>query len=284
MKPKVEKNYLLEAVNKLTHPHKTRVMQSNDAGITCISEVEHDPLLILLRDAVAGGTGPHAGGTLGSERIPLNPTAMELFDDIAGQINAWYLALPDHREHRYINDRLTDWYLDYENRRRGGRTTRFEDTAVTAKLEAWAEQVEAMFDPPQVLELTVEIRQPIMKPKTRTRVNLDTGERFKEQVLDGDGNPIMKQKLDRNRKPMFRVVTHQPAACPVCGAQYAADPRTGDQKFALIVEYRALGAETLDKATGLCRACNAVWEGRHGVRELRWLIDNAEVDAEVPSA
>lgn len=213
-------NYLLDAVQKLTQPHTTKVPQANEAGIGCISDVIHDPLLLQLRDSVAGGTGKHAGSSPARERIPFDAGALELFDTIAKQINAWYLELPGAREDRYVHDRLTDWYGDYENRRRAGKTTDTADRDTVKLVEGWARSIEAMFDPPQRIEIT-------------------TG-------------------------------------CPMCGARYAFDPRNGDQMTAIVIEYRELGELTLDRATGMCRSCETVWRGRHGVRELRWLIDQAE--------
>jgi hypothetical protein len=226
-------NYLLAAVLKLTQPYRTKVLQSKDLSIldaegnleashsvTCIGEVQHEPLLLQLRDAIAGGIGKHAGSSAARERIPFDAGALELFDQIAGQINAWYRPLPNAREERHIHDRLNDWYLHFENQRRAGKIELETDRITTHLVEQWARQIEGMFDPPQTIEIT--------------------------------------------------------AACPTCGARYAHDPKTGDQKTAVVIEYRELGEVTLDHATGLCRFCETVWRGRHGVRELRYAIDQAE--------
>ena len=276
-------NFMLEAIEKLTIPHATRVLQTNDAGISCISDVNHDPLLVTLRDAVAGGTSAHNNSTMGSERIPLNPGAMELFDAIARQVNVWYLAINEPREHLHIHTRLGRWYLNFEDRRRKAKLTASEEHDALKLVEGWARSIEAMFDPPSVLELTQEYREPVMVPKTRVRV-VD-GERVKEPVTDAAGDVVMVPKLDRLKQPLLRLVKTEPAACPNCGERYAHDPKSGDQISALILEYRELGPETFDHATGLCRFCSEVWRGGSRVRELRWLIDHAddtpnEVDTE----
>ena len=57
------------------------------------------------------------------------------------------------------------------------------------------------------------------------------------------------------------------------------DELTGNEGSAVVVEYREVGEATLDEATGLCRACGAVWKGRSALRELRWLIEVAEAEA-----
>lgn len=213
-------NPLLDAVDKLTRTHTTRVLQANDAGISCISEVEHEPLLLLLRDAVVGGTSAHAGSSPARERIPFDAGALALFDEIVAQVNAWYRLVPGAVEERHVQDRLRDWYVDYENRRRAGQVTDAADWDTVRLVEGWAHRIAGMFEPPVKLELT-------------------TG-------------------------------------CPVCGERFAFDPKTGDRVTAIIIEYRNLGEETLDKATGLCRSCEAVWKGRAGLRELRWLVDEKD--------
>lgn len=283
-----EQNYLLDAVDRLTLNHVTKVMQTKtvedrDAeghvtasiDIACISEVDHDPLLVQLRDAVAGGIGSHAGSSPARERMPIDPSALALFDEIVAQVNAWYSNLPGAVEERYLHDRLRDWYIDYENRRRAGKVAEDAEVDTLKLVEGWARRIEGMFDPPITLELTQETRVPVMVPKTRRRVDPETGESWREPVVDADGNPVMLPKL-KGGVPVTRVTKVQPAPCPICGERYALNPKTGDQMTAIIIEYRNIGAETLDKATGLCRFCDTVWRGRNGLRELRWLVDHPE--------
>lgn len=63
------------------------------------------------------------------------------------------------------------------------------------------------------------------------------------------------------------------APCPLCDARVWFEPQTGNQVTAVVVEYMEVGAATLEKASGLCRACGVVWKGSSALRELRWLID-----------
>lgn len=215
-----DSNYLLDAVDKLTLKDTSRVMQANEAGISCVSEVVHEPLLIQLREAVVGGIGKHAGSSAARERLPFDAGALRLFDDIVKQVNAWYLTTPKPVEERHLEDRLRDWYQDFENRRRAGRVSEAAEADAIRIVEGWQRSIEAMFDPPVRLELTTE--------------------------------------------------------CPLCGERFAHDKATGDRVTAIIIEYRNIGAETLDKATGLCRFCAAVWRGRSELRELRWAVDHPE--------
>lgn len=216
-----EDNYLLDAITLLTQKHRTKVHQEKN-GISCVSVVDHKPLLQMLRDAVVGGIGSHAGSSSARERIPFDAGALALFDSINGQVNSWYSELPEPIEERYLWQRLGDWYRAYENRRRAGKVSDVEEHDTLRLVEGWRRSVEAMFDPPQTVEVT--------------------------------------------------------DACPMCGGRYAIDTKTGDRITALIIEYRELGLETLDKATGLCRSCLAVWRGSHGLREMRWDIDNPTIE------
>jgi hypothetical protein len=208
-------NYLLEAIERLTIPHKSHVVQSKN-GISCVSEVQHRPLLLLLRDAVAGGTSGHAPSAQSREKIPVNPAALELWDSIVTQINAWYLALPEPNEHLYIHTRLGRWYLDFENRRRRG-TINSDDEHLTEKLlQGWAHTIEAMFDPPTTREL-VDSECPecgISWPIIITN--------------SGIQNPRTKRKWYDSQRVVGLVVYYRPdgegglrstyASCRCCGA------------------------------------------------------------------
>ena len=68
---------------------------------------------------------------------------------------------------------------------------------------------------------------------------------------------------------------HKPAQCPMeaCGAEWAMNPATGERITALVVEYREIGAETLDEAVGICRSCGTEWRGRFALRSLRYQLD-----------
>jgi len=86
---------------------------------------------------------------------------------------------------------------------------------------------------------------------------------------------------DRQISTMFDPPTRLEvtAACPLCDVRVSVEAGTGNHRTAVVVEYREVGAATLDEASGLCRACGAVWKGRSALRELRWLIEVAEAEA-----
>jgi len=67
-----------------------------------------------------------------------------------------------------------------------------------------------------------------------------------------------------------------PDLCPVCGADAWYDPKDG-KKYPrpLIIRYRPTGADMIQQAKALCRACETVW----GVRELAYAIEHPEGEA-----
>lgn len=73
-----------------------------------------------------------------------------------------------------------------------------------------------------------------------------------------------------------------PYPCPLCGATEWWDAKTGTKFLRpLVVRYRATGADMIQQAKGLCRACEAVWN----VRELAYLLEqHAETEVTVTTA
>jgi hypothetical protein len=257
------------AIRELTQPHTTKVLQAN-ATTSWATTIKHEPLLVRLRDAIAGGISSHGAATQGRERIPLDPGALIVWDRITERINELYLDMPAHqRQHLYVQDRLAGWYSAH-------RDTVTDDTESAREnrrmIKGWARSIEAMFNPPSVLELTTEIRACVLTTRSRRTWDSDRARLV--------SHPYLTAKIDRTTKePAERVVGHVPAQCPECGESYGHDPKTGDRVIALVVEYHDLGAETLDYAIGRCRFCERIWRGRTAIRELRWAIDNYDTPA-----
>ena len=228
---------LLTAVDALTLPSVVKVKQS-DGDREWVTPCRQDPLLIQLRDAVAGGIGSHAGASAARERMPIDAGALELWGHIEGVVSSWYWAIPDARMSRRevkmrsgvdVSTRLRVWYVHHANQVRAGKVSQFTDLEVTRKVEGWVSKIRGTFDPPIRLELT--------------------------ELVDGQSVPVK---------------------CPECGERFAFDPMSGDRVTAVVVEYRELGEETLDRAVGSCRSCSALWRGRSSLRALRWLLDSGE--------
>lgn len=257
------------AVRHLTAKHTSKVVQANAAGITCISEVAHEPLLLRLRAAVAGGTSRHASATLGNERIPVNAVALELFDGIMEQVSAWYLELPEHqRRHLDPADRLASWYAWWRPDAAAGRRPEREVRSVESRVIGWQHSVASMFDPPHTMELTSlvkDIRHAVYVPKMKRQTR--------------NGRVYVVPEVDRVLRTVIMVrktLGTVPAECPECRQRYGYDPATGDQMPALVLEYRDAGAQTVDHAVARCRSCETTWRGSTAIRSLRWDIDQLD--------
>jgi len=94
----------------------------------------------------------------------------------------------------------------------------------------------------------------------------ETWERAHAKILAGWAAQI-RSLLDPPREREL------PDACPVCGAGSFWNPSDGKEYLhPLVVRYRPTGADMIQQAKALCRACEQVW----GVRELAYLIETRE--------
>ena len=269
-------NALLDAVDALTLPRVTKVPQSSDAGISCISEVEHAPRLQHLRESIVGGIGSHGGSSSGAERIPFDAGALALYDEIESEISVWFVELTAKPVYLTPEQTLRNWYIAFDNDHRGGNVPDEVREGRARRLEQWVRQIDEKFDPRKQIELTVTIREPVLVPVVRYRTDKN-GYRAPVTTTNDDGTPPMKPKLHwRTKEPMTRVVERRPASCPECHENTAHDPRTGDKILALILEYRDESVRTIDNATITCRSCGTVWEGRTGCRAVSWEIEQEE--------
>lgn len=151
-----ETNYLLSAIERLTLPHRTLVAQQNDAGISCVSEVNHQALLKQLKAAIGGNVGRHASAQQAREKAPMNVAAFEKFNEIADQVAKWRKSTESFRRPVYeeLWIALGRWYLTYENDRRKGRVSRAAEAEVEATIFGWVRDIDNMFDPPNTVEIT----------------------------------------------------------------------------------------------------------------------------------
>lgn len=269
-------NELLDAVDALTLPRTTKIPQANEAGIWCISEVEHTARLAHLRAAIVGGIGSHAGGS-GEDRLPFDAGALALYTEIESAVSAWYVSLTGKSVHLLPETTLRQWYLAFDNAYRAGQVPDEERFVRTQLLGRWAKQIDGKFEPRKRIELTVTIREPVMVPVVRYRAD-ENGYRVPVTLRNEDGTPQLRQKLHyRTKEPLTRVVERRPATCPECKENTAHDPKTGDKILALILEYRDESFRTVEHATITCRSCEATWEGGPGCRAVSWEIEQEEI-------
>jgi hypothetical protein len=254
-------DYLLDAIDALTLPRKTRITVASANGIECVSEHEGDSLLAQLRDSIAGGIMSHAGGSSDpAERLPINAGAIHLYEQIERRIGEWYVDAFHKPVGLLPEADLREWHRDLLLQRSRvlstdvGAQESFDalEVEVTRVVTSWVRRITDFYDPPKRLEITTIVEVPVVDPKSGERLYRRDGE--------------LRTRLST-----------RPAPCPLCQQPSAFDPTTGDSITALVIEYRTSDAEAaLRTAVAVCRSCEARWEGDHDIRALRLAIDERE--------
>jgi hypothetical protein len=258
-------NYLLDSIDVLTLPRKVRFVQTNEAGISCVSQFEHESLIEWLRDSITGNIGSHDGGSSDpTTRIPFDPQALAIYTQIEQQIGELLMGL-EVVPGILPEQNLREWYRAFTRAKEVGQLAHASlDVIDSTEVEMvrmftrWARQITSMFDPPKRIEVATKVQVPVVNPRTG------------ERLYRADGSL------------RTRLSTH-PAACPRCDQASAFDPSTGDRITALVIEYRQSEEEdALAAAVAVCRSCEWTWRGDAGIRELRMQIDEWEATHEPP--
>lgn len=268
-----ERDLVLEGVHALTRPRTVAYIQHNAAGISCRSSVTHAPLLAQLEQAKAGGTGSKGAGSDGSARIPINPQAMAIYDDIDRTARGWLRSHDEGVVEPSTPPRvtLTRWFTVYNYRRSIGKVSDEDEARYVRKLGSWAKQIEGLFDPVVVVEIAEEYREPVLDPVTGLQ---RTKRRRIPGLVDDDGQRVNKFE----NVPQFKVTT-RPATCPECLERQAFDMSTGDKITAIVLVYR-LVAGAVDGENARCRSCGFEWIGKPALLELSAAMDALRAEAE----
>lgn len=241
----MERNELLDAVDKLTKPVVTRVRQAvyetemrddrpvtDEAGNpvrhvvgTKTTRLEREPLLTSMEAAIRGAMGTSEGtaASLKFTRGMINSEALYHFARIRSMITDWARTLKVPRTDDPVAE-LRRWYVAWVAEERVESKTRWH----THRMVEWATLIEETIDP-------------------------------------------------WNPRPL-------PGPCPVDGCPqeeigglwFYWDPRTRERgNRPLLVEYRPAepGERLIDWARARCRACDTRWEN---VRALQWDREHAD--------
>ena len=85
----------------------------------------------------------------------------------------------------------------------------------------------------------------------------------------------IKGQIDARINPPSIIEIMSP--CPRCEATYGQDDQ-GIYRHAVIVESRIDVYRSLDHTKAKCVACGSVWVHGRGMRQLRWEIDQKELE------
>lgn len=194
---------ILAVVDRLTLPHKSQVILENDNGAEVKEWIQHDALLVQLRDAVRSSTGAHPGaGGLASERSVIDSDALEQYDAIVGQIRRLYIQVTDSTPFRQPESNLRAWFIEFRRQVEGRKVGHEIVEAKYRKLNRIASSIEAKLNPPTVLEITA--------PCPRCR---------ETHATDDDG-VYRRCVIVESRITEYRSLDHTRARCLACSATW----------------------------------------------------------------
>lgn len=146
-------NELLEALEALTNPVRTKVIQDGPVGQLVagqhVATVELPPLLHQLVEAIGGSIGIGGSASLANERNMLDADALYKFTLINTQVTDWARMAGATITRGDPTATLRSWYVAYAASRPELASERF----YTSKMRQWATQIEDKLDPARVREL-----------------------------------------------------------------------------------------------------------------------------------
>ncbi|WP_213816197.1 hypothetical protein [Glaciihabitans sp. dw_435] len=147
-------NYLLDAVDALTKPVRSKVIQdSPDAAMpgTSVATVELPSLLDQLDEAIRGTIGIGGSGSLANERNMLNNDALHRFVTISSMIKDWARAVKiPVKTGDLPGPMLRAWFIAFTA---AGQPSLEAERFYSRQMNGWAAQISAMFDPPRTRDL-----------------------------------------------------------------------------------------------------------------------------------
>lgn len=194
---------ILAVVDRLTLPHKTQVRTGDENGESINQQVEHDALLVQLRNSVRSSTGAHPGvGGLASERSVIDSDALEQYHALVGQIVSLYAEVTDARPFRFPESNLRSWFVAFKRQVESRKISSELVEAKYRKLNRMAASIEAKLNPPTVLEITAAC------PRCR-----------KTHATDEDGF-YRRALIVESRIVEYRSLDHTRARCLGCQATW----------------------------------------------------------------
>lgn len=149
-----EPDPLALAILRLARPFKVPTLQG-EGEEQWLTVVVHPPLLTQLRGAVVGGTGPHAGSGTSDPRarLPFDPGAQALYDNIERIVTTWYVKAGLPAVGYGLEGMVEEWARAYRAEETAGRLPEGSYVRRAARVEAWCEAIEALFDPPVLVPI-----------------------------------------------------------------------------------------------------------------------------------
>jgi hypothetical protein len=144
----MSENYLLDAVDVLTKPTRSKVLQSKQ-GISCMSEVLAASLLAQLEESIRGTIGIGSKGSLAHQRNMLDADALFRFSLISTTIKDWARMAGATITPDDIGATLRAWHREFSSSFVKLDAERFYIRQMTS----WASQITAKLNPPRIWDL-----------------------------------------------------------------------------------------------------------------------------------
>lgn len=220
---------LLDIVDRLTIEHPYRAVIEGRTRW-----VRRDPLIRLLREAIASSLTGGNGLASDLSKVPFDPDAMEQYDLLEDVILDALRAVSDAVPYLTPEKNLRAWYTAFQV------TATDEDTELWMKVwSRWTAKIESKMTPPVVMELIdMNTRLPYECP--------ECGMGWYEQILNSG---------------------------PIPGTRPPRRWYDREKRVALTATYRPDGNGGLEKSAVECGCCGWRAVGSAGVRGFAWDIE-----------
>lgn len=194
---------LLEVVDRLTKTHKSAVLIEDDAGNEQRVYIEHEPLLVQLRELVHSSIGSTVQGAgLASERNVIDADALEQYETIRAQTIKLFKEVSDAYPFSSAESNLRHWYIEFKNQVQGRKVSSEVVATKLRKLNGIAYAIESKLNPPTILEITA--------PCPRC-----------DATHGNDEQGVHRRAiLVESRIVQYRSLDHTKARCIVCSATW----------------------------------------------------------------
>jgi hypothetical protein len=153
LKPEQERPTLLDNIDLLTLPHRTKVIQDGPIGSGLAGQqtvtVTLPPLLQQLDDAIRGTIGIGGSGSLASQRSMLDGDALFRFAKISSTIKEWARMVGATITADDAGKTLRAWYVRYTATIHELESERFYEKETAG----WVASINAKFNQPRIHDL-----------------------------------------------------------------------------------------------------------------------------------
>lgn len=194
---------LLNVVDRLTQSHKSGVLVEDDDGTEQRVYIEHDALIVQLRELIHSSLGATVQGAgLASERNVIDADALEQYEQVRAQATRLFKEVSDAKPFTSPESNLRHWYIEFKNQVDGRKVSTEVVATKLRKLNGMAYAIENKLNPPTPLEITAPC------PRCDATHGTDEQGIYRRAILV------------ESRIVQYRSLDHTKARCIVCSATW----------------------------------------------------------------